>query len=87
MEPTETVEQVAVDPSALEVACDIAGGVTALARRLGVGQPTVSNWIARGRVPVEPVNQVLAIEAATGVSRHKLRPDIYPPAESPVASA
>jgi DNA-binding transcriptional regulator YdaS (Cro superfamily) len=32
----------------------------------------------RERVPAE---RVLAIEAATGVPRHELRPDIYPPDE------
>ena len=57
-------------------ACDIAGGQTALARGLGLrSQGSISNWIARGRIPAE---RVLAVEALTGVSRHKLRPDIYP---------
>lgn len=32
-------------------AIEKAGGVTALARLLGVSQPRVSNWIARKRVP------------------------------------
>jgi len=63
---------------ALRLACERVGGVTALAVRLGVEQPVVSNWIKRGRVPVDPVNQVLAIERETGVARHDLRPDIYP---------
>ena len=48
-----------------------AGGVTELARRVGVSQPSVSNW---SRVPAE---RVLAVEAATGVSRAVLRPDLY----------
>ncbi len=48
-----------------------AGGVTELARRLGISQPSVSNWI---RVPAE---RVIAVEAVTGVPRTKLRPDLY----------
>jgi DNA-binding transcriptional regulator YdaS (Cro superfamily) len=36
-----------------------------------------------------PAEHVLAVEAATGVSRHDLRPDIYPredaPAQPPAA--
>jgi len=48
-----------------------AGGVTELARRLGISQPSVSNWV---RVPAE---RVIAVETATGVSRGKLRPDLY----------
>jgi len=48
-----------------------AGGITELARRLGISQPSVSNWI---RVPAE---RVIAVEAATGIARDKLRPDLY----------
>ncbi len=47
------------------------GGVTELARRLGISQPSVSSW---SRVPAE---RVVAVEAATGVPRHRLRPDLY----------
>lgn len=49
---------------------------TALARLVGVAQPSVSDWVRRmGRLPAE---HVLKVEQATGVSRHDLRPDIYP---------
>jgi TorA maturation chaperone TorD/DNA-binding transcriptional regulator YdaS (Cro superfamily) len=47
------------------------GGVSELARHLQISQPSVSNWT---RVPAE---RVLAVEAATGVSRSRLRPDLY----------
>jgi TorA maturation chaperone TorD len=53
------------------------GGVSELARRIGISQPAVTNW---ERVPAE---RVLAVEAATGVPRIRLRPDLYdetPPA-------
>lgn len=55
----------------LECAIDAAGGVAQLARRIGIAQPSVSNW---SRVPAA---RVLAVEAATGVSRKLLRPDLY----------
>ena len=47
-----------------------------LARRIGVKPMTVSQWKVRG----VPPNRVLPIEKATGgqVTRHDLRPDIYP---------
>jgi TorA maturation chaperone TorD len=48
-----------------------AGGVSELARRLGISQPSVSNW---NRVPAE---RVLDVEAATGIERVVLRPDLY----------
>jgi TorA maturation chaperone TorD len=48
-----------------------AGGVSELARRIGIAQPSVSNW---DRIPAE---RVLSVEATTGVSRVRLRPDLY----------
>jgi DNA-binding transcriptional regulator YdaS (Cro superfamily) len=47
-----------------------------LARSIGVDKATVTRWAQR-RVPAERVQDV---EAATGISRHELRPDIYGPA-------
>ncbi|MEJ0078770.1 MAG: Cro/CI family transcriptional regulator [Alphaproteobacteria bacterium] len=58
------------DPG-LSEAIRAAGGVSELARRIGISQPSVSNW---DKVPAE---RVLAIEATTGVSRKVLRPDLY----------
>ena len=55
----------------LDEAIRVAGGVGALARKIGISQPSVSNW---SRVPAE---RVLSVEAATGVSRALLRPDLY----------
>jgi len=57
--------------SGLDEAIRAAGGITELARRIGISQPSVSNW---SRVPVE---RVLAVEAATGVACARLRPDLY----------
>lgn len=60
----------------LELAIKAAGGISALARRLGLAQPSVSNW---SRVPAE---RVLAVEAITAVPRSALRPDLYPEIET-----
>jgi TorA maturation chaperone TorD/DNA-binding transcriptional regulator YdaS (Cro superfamily) len=63
---------------ALEKAIAIVGGQTQLARLLGVKQANVWHWLKKAeRVPGE---YVLAIEKATGgqVTRHQLRPDLYP---------
>jgi TorA maturation chaperone TorD len=55
----------------LDEAIRVAGGVGALARKLGISQPSVSNW---SRIPAE---RVLAVESTTGVNRALLRPDLY----------
>ncbi|ARQ02493.1 Cro/CI family transcriptional regulator [Pseudorhodoplanes sinuspersici] len=55
----------------LEEAIKAAGGITELARRIGISQPSVSNW---DRVPAE---RVLAVESATNVGRAVLRPDLF----------
>jgi DNA-binding transcriptional regulator YdaS (Cro superfamily) len=62
--------------SALDRAIEVAGSQSALARVLGVSQNAVSRWARR--LTALPPEHVLAVEAATGVSKHELRPDIYP---------
>lgn len=47
-----------------------------MARICGVKQPSVWAWV-HGKKQL-PAEHVLKVEAATGVSRHDLRPDIYP---------
>src|SRR5581483_2585663 len=61
----------------LEEAVRAAGGVSELARQIGISQPSVSNWT---RVPAE---RVLLVEAATGVDRKILRPDLYGTLDQP----
>ncbi len=64
---------------ALEAALAKAKSQTALADICGVSQPAVWKWLKSSkRLPAE---HVLAVEKATGVSRHHLRPDIYPPTD------
>ena len=45
-----------------------------LARAADVEKSTVTRW-ASGRIPAE---RVLEVERITGISRTKLRPDLYP---------
>jgi TorA maturation chaperone TorD len=58
------------DPG-LNQAIVAAGGVGALARKIGISQPSLSNW---NRIPAE---RVLSIEGVTGIDRTVLRPDLY----------
>src|ERR1044071_3452135 len=55
----------------LSQAISAVGGVSELARRIGISQPSISTW---SRVPAE---RALTVETATGVSRQRLRPDLY----------
>lgn len=59
----------------LRAAIMTVGSQSATARRLGVTQAAVWGWLNRG-TPL-PAEHVLALEEASGVSRHSLRPDIY----------
>ena len=58
------------DPG-LNEAIRAVGGVSELARQIGISQPSVSNWT---RVPAE---RVVIVESVTGVDRAILRPDLY----------
>ncbi|MCK8785236.1 helix-turn-helix domain-containing protein [Roseomonas sp. NAR14] len=71
--------------TAAERAIELAGGLTKLADLVGVKPSSVFKWRVR-RVPAE---RVLAVERATGgkVTRHELRPDLYPPADAHPAPA
>jgi TorA maturation chaperone TorD/DNA-binding transcriptional regulator YdaS (Cro superfamily) len=66
------------DPG-LARAIDKVGGVAELARKIGIAQPSVSNW---NQVPAQ---RVIAVEAATGISRRELRPDLYDESELALA--
>jgi TorA maturation chaperone TorD len=56
----------------LNQAIRAAGGVSQLADKIGISQPSVSNW---HKIPAE---RVLTVEKVTGVPRSALRPDLYP---------
>jgi DNA-binding transcriptional regulator YdaS (Cro superfamily) len=57
---------------ALQKAFDAAGGREALSIKLGLSRAATYFW---RQVP--PL-RVLEVERLTGVSRHELRPDLYP---------
>lgn len=61
---------------AMRDAISALGGQAAMARLCEVAQPSVWGWVHRiGRLPAE---HVLKVEAATGIPKEDLRPDIYP---------
>ena len=59
--------------AALANAIEKAGGVRPLALPLEISPQAISQW---RRVPA---TRVLAVEKVSGVPRHELRPDLYPP--------
>lgn len=64
------------DKTPLRRAIESAGGVSVLASAIGVTSQAISQW---SKVPAA---RVLSVEEASGISRHELRPDLYPaPAE------
>lgn len=58
--------------TALKNAVEYAGGVVSLAEQIGITYQAVSQW------KICPPLRVLDVERASGVSRHDLRPDLYP---------
>lgn len=58
--------------TALQSAIKKAGGFSALAKAIGTSRQRIWQW------KIVPAEIVLAVEGATGISRHQLRPDIYP---------
>jgi DNA-binding transcriptional regulator YdaS (Cro superfamily) len=71
-----TNDSATVELVALREAIGVIGSQSATARLLKVTQGAVSKWLS-GQKPLA-AEHVLAVEAATGVSKHRLRPDIYP---------
>jgi DNA-binding transcriptional regulator YdaS (Cro superfamily) len=70
------MEQEITPYQALVSATEVAGSQSAMARICEVTQTAVWKWLQSSkRLPAE---YVLRVEAATGVPRHLLRPDIYP---------
>ncbi|BBB29355.1 transcriptional regulator [Neptunomonas japonica] len=63
--------------NALERVISIIGSQTRLAEKLNTTPQAVQQWVAKGQVPAL---RVISIETAVvgKVSRHELRPDLYP---------
>lgn len=57
--------------TACKKAIELMGGAPKVAERFGISTQAVYKW------DYAPAKKVLEIEAATGVSRHQLRPDIF----------
>lgn len=58
--------------AALRLAIARAGGVSAMARALGITKGAVSQW------SICPPSRVLDVERMSSIPRHDLRPDWYP---------
>jgi DNA-binding transcriptional regulator YdaS (Cro superfamily) len=56
----------------VQKAADSVGGVSELARRLNLRHTAFYRW------KTVPPERVLQIEKITGISRHDMRPDLYP---------
>lgn len=69
---------------ALEQVEKLAGSQTAAAERLGTSQSQWWYWTRRSKKG-PPGHIALMIENEFGVSRSRIRPDIYPPTEIEVA--
>jgi DNA-binding transcriptional regulator YdaS (Cro superfamily) len=62
--------------AALRAAVEVVGSQSATGRLLSVSQAAVWEWLRKGKVL--PAEHVLTVERETGISRHDLRPDLYP---------
>jgi DNA-binding transcriptional regulator YdaS (Cro superfamily) len=64
---------------ALSKACEAVGGQTALSEAIRVRQSTLWYWLHKAKRGV-PAEHVIDVERATdgAVTRHELRPDLYP---------
>ena len=62
----------------LERAIKQAGSQGALALAIGVSQQAISYWFTKNGKTI-PAEMVVAVEKATGIPRHELRPDVFRP--------
>ena len=58
------------------MAVEAAGNQARLAELMCVSREAISRWGRRGKIPAE---RVVEVEAATGVPREQLRPDLHRP--------
>ena len=71
---------IAIRKAALDKAVKESGGQTALANRLSeiMGRTVKAQNVQHWQKHKLPAEWVIRVEQASGVSRHELRPDIYP---------
>jgi len=67
------IERAAVIQECIDSMNERNGNLTALAEKLEITAQAISQW---KRIPA---HRVIQIEAITGISRSRLRPDLYPP--------
>lgn len=60
--------------SVIDHAISQAGGISRLAKEIGIAPASVCGWRKRGSIPVQ---RVLEVERITGLDRSILRPDIF----------
>ena len=68
--------------SGLALAVRTAGSQTAFGELIGRRQSTVHDWLRVGKEL--PAELVFEVEAKLGISRHDLRPDLYPRENAPI---
>lgn len=73
------------EPSGLDKAIELAGGVGELAKRINVSPQTVSNWRRRGTPAVKVPEVVRAVDGKVG--GHEIRPDLPSLFPAPEAQA
>jgi DNA-binding transcriptional regulator YdaS (Cro superfamily) len=61
--------------AALNLACNLMGGQSALAAALGIKSPSISEWRKR-RIPAERCQDIEALTLGR-VTCHALRPDVF----------
>lgn len=79
------MEQASASIHALQEAAKAVGGQSALARAIGTSQGYISDIIRQGKeVPAEWCPKIEQATAAKGspVTRHQLRPDLWPEGET-----
>lgn len=70
---TPEVYKLPMEQNPVALAAKKLGSKSALARAVNVTPQAIQKWFAK-RIPAE---RVLAVEAATGIPRSKLRPDLF----------
>ncbi len=75
-----------MNKKSLSHAIDYVGGQVTLAKLIGTSQAQISYWLTKSKRGV-PAEWAGKIEDATGgvVTRHELRPDLFPPEEQRAA--
>lgn len=78
------VESNGLDPAeAFKAAVASIGSQGGMADLIGMTQSAISKIISAGKWCPHDDGAVLKVEAATGISRHDLRPDLYPSDSAP----